>query len=77
MIYEIFIKNNAWLTILNGLFVTVEISAFSLISSPQACMAIIFSLLSKSKGRVVVFHKSEKAGKMCFQSEEGTDLSAP
>lgn len=30
MIYEIFIKNNAWLTILNGLLVTVEISAFSL-----------------------------------------------
>lgn len=30
MIYDIFIKNNAWLTILHGLLVTVEISAFSL-----------------------------------------------
>ena len=39
-------------------------------------MAITFSLLSKSKGRVVVFHKSEKAKKMCFQSEEWTDLNA-
>ena len=24
----------------------------------------------------MVFHKSEKAKKMCFQSEEGTDLNA-
>ena len=31
MIYEIFIKNDAWLTILNGLWVTVEISILSLL----------------------------------------------
>ena len=31
MIYDIFIKNDAWLTILNGLWVTVEISILSLL----------------------------------------------
>ena len=55
----------------------VLFSAFSLIPSPQACMAITSHCLSKLKGRVLVFHKSEKAEKMCFQSEEGTDLNAP
>ena len=49
MIYEIFIKNNAWLTILNGLFVTVEISAFSLIFGTILGAIICFFRMSKLK----------------------------
>ena len=49
MIYEIFIKNNAWLTILNGLFVTVEISAFSLLFGTILGAIICFFRMSKIK----------------------------
>lgn len=49
MIYEIFIKNNAWLTILNGLLVTVEISAFSLLFGTILGAIICFLRMSKYK----------------------------
>ena len=49
MIYEIFIKNNAWLTILNGLLVTVEISAFSLLFGTILGAIICFFRMSKLK----------------------------
>lgn len=49
MIYEIFIKNNAWLTIFNGLLVTIEISAFSLFFGTILGVAICFCRMSKIK----------------------------
>ncbi len=47
MIYEIFIKNDAWLTILNGFLITVEISAFSLICGTILGTIVCFCRMSK------------------------------
>lgn len=47
MIYEIFIKNDAWLTILNGFLMTVEISAFSLICGTILGTIVCFCRMSK------------------------------
>ena len=49
MIYEIFVKNDAWLTILKGLLVTVEISAFSLLCGTILGSVICFCRMSQSK----------------------------
>ena len=49
MIYEIFIKNNAWLTILNGLLATVEISVFSLLCGTILGASICFCRMSNIK----------------------------
>ena len=49
MIYDIFIKNDAWLTILNGLLMTVEISAFSLFCGTLFGAVICFCRMSKFK----------------------------
>ena len=49
MIYEIFIKNDAWLTILNGLLVTVKISSLSLLCGTIFGEIICFCRMSQSK----------------------------
>ena len=49
MIYEIFVKNDAWLTILKGLLVTVEISAFSLLFGTILGAGICFCRMSQLK----------------------------
>ena len=49
MIYEIFIKNGAWLTILNGLLMTVEISSLSLLCGTIMGAVICFCRMSNVK----------------------------
>ena len=49
MIYEIFIKNDAWLTILNGLWVTLEISILSLLFGTILGEIICFCRMSNFK----------------------------
>ena len=49
MIYDIFIKNDAWLTILNGLWVTVEISILSLLFGTILGEIICFCRMSNFK----------------------------
>ena len=49
MIYEIFVKNDAWLTILKGLLVTVEISSLSLLCGTILGEIICFCRMSNFK----------------------------
>ena len=49
MIYDIFIKNGAWLTILNGIWVTVEISILSLLFGTILGEIICFCRMSNFK----------------------------
>ena len=49
MIYEIFVKNDAWLTILKGLLVTVEISSLSLLCGTIFGEIICFCRMSQLK----------------------------
>ena len=49
LVYKVFIKDDAWITVLNGLWVTVQISALSLFFGTLLGATICFCRMSKIK----------------------------